>query len=133
LFGLFSGNAVSLCLQGLLGLLLVLCADVNDLDAFLAVVLGAAIRELGLGVELVLEEAAAGSLLDVDQRSAVAHLFSKSDLFVFCETKQKTFKFMFTPCCDKKIPTLIFQLPLLGNIAVQLNDHSYDNEPKFQI
>jgi len=88
LFGLFSGNAVSLCLQGLLGLLLVLCADVNDLDAFLAVVLGAAIGELGLGVELVLEEAAAGSLLDVDQRSAVAHLFSKSNLFVFCETKK---------------------------------------------
>jgi hypothetical protein len=25
---------------------------------------------------------------------------------------------MFTPCCDKKIPTLIFQLLLLGNIAV---------------
>ena len=75
-----------------LGVILGLGGDVGDFDAFLAVVLRAAVGELGLGVELVLEEFAAGSLLQVDQRAAVAHLFSQTDLLVLWRSRRSRYR-----------------------------------------
>ena len=48
--------------------------DVNDFDSLLTVVLGAAFGEGSFGIEIVLEEGAAGGLVSVDQWATVAHL-----------------------------------------------------------
>jgi len=77
LIGFFSVSSLSLALgllDGLRFLLGLVGADVDNLDALLAVVLGATVRECCLRVELVLQEGAAGGLLGVDEWAAVANL-----------------------------------------------------------
>ena len=81
---LFAGDwrVAGRCIRLLRLLLLGLGSDVDNLDALLTVVLRAAVRELSLGVEIFLQNLAAGSLLKVDQWATVADLLSKSDLLI---------------------------------------------------